>query len=250
MQSPRVLVRSGRHFRNSPIQFEVDLGQSFAHATNITGRRGLGDREHFTFQQYRLDMPHTGSAELADIFSFEGERAIGEATRYQISFTHPQADLSRSDYLNKPAALVIQPPFNPATMLKPEPDRRIQGIVTGFSLRSSSGDQTTYEVVLESRLALLRNAPKCRFFLEQSFPDIIELILREHGFDRLRASFEFSLYRIYRKRSFVMQWGEDDLSFITRLCRRSGIWFVSEEVSTARTCGLATTLHTFAATRR
>lgn len=183
----------------------------------------------FTHQHYRLDMPQATGAELADIFAFDGERAIGEASRYAIRFTHPQPDLSRTDYLNKPATLVIQPPFNPLQALKQEPERRVQGVITGFSQRGSSRDQTTYEVVLESRLALLRHAPKCRFFLEKSFPEIIEQILREHGFDQIHGSFEFDLYRAYRRRSFVMQWGEDDLSFITRLCRRSGIWFVCEE---------------------
>jgi type VI secretion system secreted protein VgrG len=174
-------------------------------------------------------MPQARSAELADIFAFEGERAIGEPTRYQIRFTHQQPDLSRTDYLNKPAAFVIQPPFNPLAALKPEPARRVQGVITGFSQRGSSRDETTYEVVLESRLALLRNAPKCRFFLEKSFPEIIEQILREHDFDRIHGSFEFNLYRQYVRRAFVMQWQEDDLTFITRLCRRSGIWFVCEE---------------------
>ncbi|MFM0281531.1 type VI secretion system Vgr family protein [Paraburkholderia sediminicola] len=182
-----------------------------------------------THRRYRLDMPQASSAELADIFAFEGERAIGEPTRYQIRFTHPQPDLSRTDYLNKPAAFVIQPPFNPIATLKPEPERRVQGVITGFSQRGGSQDETTYEVVLASRLALLRNVPKCRFFLEKSFPEIIEQILREHGFDKIHGSFEFNLYRQYGRRAFVMQWQEDDLTFITRLCRRSGIWFVCEE---------------------
>jgi type VI secretion system secreted protein VgrG len=189
----------------------------------------LSQKPGSTHRHYRLDMPQASSAELADIFAFEGERAIGEPTRYQIRFTHPQPDLSRTDYLNKPAAFVIQPPFNPLAALKPEPARRVQGVITGFSQRGSSRDETTYEVVLESRLALLRNAPKCRFFLEKSFPEIIEQILREHDFDRIHGSFEFNLYRQYVRRAFVMQWQEDDLTFITRLCRRSGIWFVCEE---------------------
>ncbi|CAN7296138.1 type VI secretion system tip protein VgrG [Caballeronia sp. LjRoot29] len=183
----------------------------------------------FKHWHYRLDMPQTRSADLADILEFEGERAIGESSRYVIRFTHPQPDLSHTDYLNRPATLVIQTPFNPLAMAKPEPERRVQGVLTGFSHRGSNRDETTYEVVLESRLSLLRNVPKCRFFLNQSFPETIEQILREHGFDRIHGGFEFNLYREYRKRDFVMQWNEDDLSFITRLCRRSGIWFVCEE---------------------
>ncbi|MGX6999639.1 type VI secretion system Vgr family protein [Caballeronia sp. KNU42] len=178
---------------------------------------------------YRLDMPQTRSADLADIIEFEGERAIGESSRYVIRFTHPQADLSHIDYLNRPATLVIQTPFNLLTMAAPEPERRVQGVLTFFSHLGSNRDESTYEVVLESRLSLLCNVPKCRFFLSQSFPEIIGQILGEHEFDRIRASFEFNLYRTYRKRDFVMQWNEDDLSFITRLCRRSGIWFVCEE---------------------
>lgn len=180
-------------------------------------------------RHYHLDIPQARSAKLADVFAVEGERALGEPTHYVVSFTHPQPDLSRSEYLNKPAVFVIQPPFNPLTMLEPEPQRRVQGVITGFAQLGSSRDETTYELVLESRLALLRHAPKCRFFLEKSFPEIIKQILREHGFDRILGSFEFNLYREYGKRAFVMQWEEDDLAFVTRLCRRSGIWFVCEE---------------------
>ncbi|APA88789.2 type VI secretion system tip protein VgrG [Paraburkholderia sprentiae WSM5005] len=172
-------------------------------------------------------MPQAPSAALADIFAFEGTRAIGEPTKYVIQFTHPQDDLSRSEYLNRPAAFVIQPPSRDSWS-KPEPARRIQGVVTHFALMSSNRDQSTYQVVLESRLALLRSNPRCRFFLDSSIPEIIRQILRENGFDQLLADFEIMLYREYRKFDFIMQWGEDDLTFITRLCRRSGIWFVCE----------------------
>src|SRR5262249_26525639 len=111
---------------------------------------------------------------------------------------------------------------------EPEPERRVFGVTTRFALLATSGDESRYEVVLESRMGLLRHTPKCRFFLEKSDPEIIAQILRENGFDQLLADFEFTLYRTCRKREFVMQWNEDDLAFITRLCRRSGIWYVCE----------------------
>lgn len=178
-------------------------------------------------QFYSLDMPQAKSVALADIFAFEGTRGIGEPAKYTIQFTHPQPDLSRAEYLNKPAAFVIQPPPRDRWS-KPEPPSRVQGVVTGFALLNSNRDQSTYEVVLESRLALLRGTRRCRFFLDMSEPEIIRQILKEHCFNQIFASFECTLYRSYRKRPFVMQWGEDDLSFITRLCRRTGIWFSCE----------------------
>jgi type VI secretion system secreted protein VgrG len=177
-------------------------------------------------QTYRLDIPQSRSCAQADVFSFEGERAIGEPTRYVIRFTHPRHDLARTEYLNKPATFIIQPP---QPWSDPEPERRVLGVTTGFAWLSSNRDESSYEVVLESRMALLRNNPRCRFFVDRSDPEIIEQILRENGFDKLLADFEFALYRTYRKREFVMQWGEDDLAFITRLCRRSGLWYVCDE---------------------
>ncbi|WP_244134962.1 type VI secretion system Vgr family protein [Burkholderia sp. BCC0322] len=179
-------------------------------------------------QFYSLDIKGAPAAALADIYEFDGERGIGEPTKYTIRFTHPRHDLSRSEFLNRIGAFVIQPPPRDRWS-QPESARRVQGVVTGFALKATNRDQSLYEIVLESRLALLRNAPKCRFFLDMSIPEIIEQILREHEFNKIFARFEFKLYRSYRKRSFVMQWGEDDLAFITRLCRRSGIWFVCEE---------------------
>ncbi|CAB3765024.1 type VI secretion system Vgr family protein [Paraburkholderia humisilvae] len=177
-------------------------------------------------QPYRIDIPQARSSAQAEVLSFDGERAIGEPTRYVIRFTHPRHDLSRSEYLNKPATFIIQPP---PQWGEPEPARRVSGVTTAFALLDSSVDESRYEVVLESRMGLLRNNPKCRFFLGMNDPDIIAQILRENGFDRLLAEFEFTLYRTYRKREFVMQWHEDDLAFVTRLCRRSGIWYVCEE---------------------
>ncbi|MEW6342482.1 MAG: type VI secretion system Vgr family protein [Pseudomonadota bacterium] len=178
-------------------------------------------------QFYSLDIRRVPDAALADVYAFDGARGIGEPTKYTIQFTHPRHNLSRSEFLNQIAAFVIQPPPRDQWS-QPEPAHRVQGVITGFSLLASNRDQSIYEIVLESRLALLRNAPKCRFFLNMSIPEIVEQILREHEFNQVFAGFEFRLHRTYRKRSFVMQWDEDDLAFITRLCRRSGIWFVCE----------------------
>jgi type VI secretion system secreted protein VgrG len=69
--------------------------------------------------------------------------------------------------------------------------------------------------VLESRLALLRNNPRCRHFLDMTIPEIIAQILRENDFNQVFADFQFNVDRIYRKRKFAMQWAEDDLTFIS-----------------------------------
>ncbi|MFP3276017.1 MAG: type VI secretion system tip protein VgrG, partial [Paraburkholderia sp.] len=176
---------------------------------------------------YSLEIAATPGAALADIYSFKGTSGIGVPTKYTIEFTHPQRDLPRSGYLNRMATFVIQPPAA-TRWSKPEAARRVYGVITSFAQIASNHDQTMYEVTLESRLALLRNMPRTRFFLDQSEPEVIEKILREHEFNHIFADFQFDLYRSYRKRPIVTQWCEDDLTFVTRLCRRVGIWFACE----------------------
>ncbi|MFC0574656.1 type VI secretion system Vgr family protein [Paraburkholderia solisilvae] len=180
-------------------------------------------------QPYYLDVPGTAAASGLDVVEFRGVEEAGAPTACKITLTHAVADLPRADFLTKTATFSIRPPTLAGVSLPGGSWRRFQGVITQFNQLSSSRDQTTYEVVLESRLALLRNVRRCRFFLNQTFPQIVEQILREHGFGAGTSDFEFTLLRDYEKRALVTQWGETDLQFITRLARRSGMWFVMRE---------------------
>ena len=177
-------------------------------------------------QPYHLDVPGTASAPGFDVVEFTGVEETGAPTSCKITLTHAVADLSRADFLTKTATFFIRPPALAGVSLSAGPGRRFQGVITQFNQLSSSRDQTTYEIVLESRLALLRNVRRCRFFLGMTIPQIAEQVLREHGFGAGSSDFEFTLLRDYEKHALVTQWGETDLEFITRLCRRSGMWFV------------------------
>ncbi|MFP3565136.1 type VI secretion system Vgr family protein [Paraburkholderia sp. SIMBA_030] len=180
-------------------------------------------------QPYHLGVPGAASAPGFDVVEFRSVEETGAPTSCRITLTHAVADLPRADFLTKTATFSIRPPTLAGVPLPAGPGRRFQGVITQFNQLSSSRDQTTYEVVLESRLALLRNVRRCRFFLGMTFPQIAEQILREHGFGGGTSDFEFTLLRDYEKRALVTQWGMTDLEFITYLCRRSGMWFVMRE---------------------
>ncbi|MCW9507573.1 type VI secretion system tip protein VgrG, partial [Klebsiella oxytoca] len=77
---------------------------------------------------------------------------------------------------------------------------------------------------LQPRLALLSRSHQNRIYQDMSVPDIVEHILRtRHG---MRGEdFIFTLAQAYPRREQVMQYGEDDLRFITRLLSEVGIWF-------------------------
>ncbi|HFU2770796.1 TPA: type VI secretion system Vgr family protein, partial [Klebsiella michiganensis] len=105
-----------------------------------------------------------------------------------------------------------------------QPVRTIQGVVTAFERLSASRDETHYSLTLQPRLALLSRSHQNRIYQDMSVPDIVEHILRTRHAMR-GEDFVFTLAQAYPRREQVMQYGEDDLRFITRLLGEVGIWF-------------------------
>ncbi|KMX53424.1 hypothetical protein SL48_01510 [Klebsiella pneumoniae] len=160
-----------------------------------------------------------------DVLAFEGDEALSQPFRYRIEFTSADHAISKEMMLMKAASLTLQAPVAQGFGINvQQPVRVIQGVVTGFERLSTSRDETHYALTLEPRLALLNRSHQNAIYQDQSVPQIVEKILRErHG---LRGQdFLFSLTKTYPRREQVMQYGEDDLRFITRLLGEVGIWF-------------------------
>ncbi|HDK6083042.1 TPA: type VI secretion system tip protein VgrG [Klebsiella variicola] len=160
-----------------------------------------------------------------DVLAFEGDEALSQPFRYRIEFTSADHAISKEMMLMKAASLTLQAPVAQGFGINvQQPVRVIQGVVTGFERLSTSRDETHYALTLQPRLALLNRSHQNAIYQDQSVPQIVEKILRErHG---LRGQdFLFSLTKTYPRREQVMQYGEDDLRFITLLLGEVGIWF-------------------------
>ncbi|WP_181943955.1 type VI secretion system Vgr family protein [Klebsiella pneumoniae] len=160
-----------------------------------------------------------------DVLAFEGDEALSQPFRYRIEFTSADHAISKEMMLMKAASLTLQAPVAQGFGINvQQPVRVIQGVVTGFERLGTSRDETHYALTLQPRLALLNRSHQNAIYQDQSVPQIVEKKLRErHG---LRGQdFLFSLTKTYPRREQVMQYGEDDLRFITRLLGEVGIWF-------------------------
>lgn len=160
-----------------------------------------------------------------DVLAFEGDEALSQPFRYRIEFTSADHAISKEMMLMKAASMTLRAPVAQGFGINvQQPVRVIQGVVTGFERLSTSRDETHYALTLQPRLALLNRSHQNAIYQDQSVPQIVEKILRErHG---LRGQdFLFSLTKTYPRREQVMQYGEDDLRFITRLLGEVGIWF-------------------------
>ncbi|EPQ0972563.1 type VI secretion system Vgr family protein [Citrobacter farmeri] len=160
-----------------------------------------------------------------DVLAFEGQEALSRPFSYRVEFTSTDHAISKEMMLMKAGSLTLQAPVEQGSGIKiQQPVRVIQGVVSGFERLNTSKDETHYALTLQPRLALLDRSHQNAIYQDMSVPQIVEKILRErHG---MRGQdFLFSLAKEYPRREQVMQYGENDLHFITRLLGEVGIWF-------------------------
>ena len=174
--------------------------------------------------RYRLEVQ--GCSDLLDVEHFTGREAASDTYRYQITFTCSAQDLSAQQLLRRNASLIFSAPINNVMGLATQPcvARRVHGVVTDFRRLSGSADEARYQLVIEPFFALLRHQIRShRFFINQSVPDVVEQILREHNFKGWE--FEFHLDKAYPKREQINQINESDRQFIERLLSEVGIFY-------------------------
>ncbi|MCS2163734.1 type VI secretion system tip protein VgrG [Scandinavium sp. H11S7] len=160
-----------------------------------------------------------------DVLAFEGLEALSKPFSYRVEFTSSDHGICREVMLMRPASLTLQAPVDQGYGIKiQQPVRVMQGVVSGFERLNTSEDETHYALTLTPRLALLDRSHQNAIYQDMSVPQIVEKILRERH--NLRGQdFLFSLTKAYPRREQVVQYGENDLHFITRLLGEVGIWF-------------------------
>ncbi|MPU93529.1 type VI secretion system Vgr family protein [Escherichia coli] len=158
-----------------------------------------------------------------DVLTFTGREQLSAPFRYDIEFTSTDKTIEPESVLMQDGAFSLSAP--PVQGMPVQTAlRTLHGIITGFKLLSSSRDEARYEVRLEPRMALLTRSRQNAIYQNLTVPQIVEKILRERH--QMRGQdFVFNLKSEYPSREQVMQYGEDDLTFVSRLLSEVGIWF-------------------------
>ncbi|RJT49865.1 type VI secretion system Vgr family protein [Rahnella variigena] len=166
-----------------------------------------------------------GSSAQPDVLSFTSLETLSKPFHYDIEFTSADRAIDPKSMLMKDASLTLQAPVADAFGVSvQQPQRVIQGLITAFKRLSTSKDESHYEVRLQPRLALLARSHQNCIYQDMSVPQIVEKILRDRH-DMRGQDFIFTLSKEYPRREQTLQYGEDDLTFISRLLAEVGIWF-------------------------
>ncbi|WP_370974038.1 type VI secretion system Vgr family protein [Enterobacter wuhouensis] len=164
--------------------------------------------------QTRYTLEINDSPVTPDVLRFQGREALSEPFCWTIDFTTPQNPVAPEQVLMKHATLRMRS------------GKAVHGIITRMAWIAVTADQSHWQVVLSSRLALLSRTRRCRVFQNQSVPEVVEQVLRQHGLEG--PDFDFRLERTYPPRELITQWRETDLDFVQRLLSEVGIFWRTE----------------------
>ncbi|WP_333902167.1 type VI secretion system tip protein VgrG [Enterobacter wuhouensis] len=164
--------------------------------------------------QTRYTLEINDSPFTPDVLRFQGREALSEPFCWTIDFTTPQNPVAPEQVLMKHATLRMRS------------GKAVHGIITRMAWIAVTADQSHWQVVLSSRLALLSRTRRCRVFQNQSVPEVVEQVLRQHGLEG--PDFDFRLERTYPPRELITQWRETDLDFVQRLLSEVGIFWRTE----------------------
>ena len=165
-------------------------------------------------QSYHLNVQGPANGVALSVVSFDAVERMGEPYRISIELTHPH-ELLRTDYLGRDATFTIDASDD-------DEARRFCGCVTRFSKLKATADFSSYRIVVEAHIARLGLTPASRIYQHQSAPQIIDAILRRHGFKG--HQFQFRLRREYPQHAFRFQHQMADWPYIRLLMEQEGIY--------------------------
>ncbi|ERY76031.1 hypothetical protein Q029_02877 [Pseudomonas aeruginosa BWHPSA016] len=146
------------------------------------------------------------------VLEFSGHEGISRPYRFELELVSERAGLDLEALMHRPAFLAFTPR-----------GQGVHGLVYGAAQADAGKRLTRYRLTLVPHLAYLAQRNNQRIFQHLTVPQIVALILEEHGI--LADAYRFQLGTRYPEREYCVQYDESDLHFVQRLCAEEGIHF-------------------------
>jgi type VI secretion system secreted protein VgrG len=181
-------------------------------------------------------MPMLDGVAALEPVLIEGEEALSRPYRYTLTLTTPASSAidvrSAANIKLKP---LIGEEFGVHILLDGRPggaqqQRHLSGLVTRARFLRLEQRRALYEVVIESWLSLAQRSRDFRIFQNRNVLDIVDEVLGAYGFAlSIRATGS------YPPREFVVQYGETDYDFASRLLHEWGLYYYFEHAANSHT---------------
>jgi len=182
----------------------------------------------FLFSSNNFDWTQFG------VIKLDGFEALSKPFRFELQMVSTNDDIDFDEMISSKATIKIRSQDLQSAV-------SYHGIVWEFEQLSRVGDLALYRaVVVPSLMNLSLNRVNDVYLSEETVPELIERILKKNN---LGNGYTMSLRNSgmlasligsagdYRKRSFVCQYQESDLDFISRLMESEGLYYYFEHES-------------------
>ncbi|NWD77871.1 type VI secretion system tip protein VgrG [Pseudomonas gingeri] len=160
----------------------------------------------------RFTLTFPGLAPELQVLAFNGSEAISQPYRFELELVSRRPDLNLDELLHQQGFLA----FN-------DGGAGIHGQVYSIGQGDTGQRWSHYHLTLVPQLTYLGHRFNQRIFQNQSVPQIIAQVLKDHGI--LGNAFSFNLATPFPAREYCVQYNESDLAFIQRLCEEDGLHY-------------------------
>ncbi|MGH0004852.1 type VI secretion system tip protein TssI/VgrG [Pseudovibrio ascidiaceicola] len=147
------------------------------------------------------------------VTGFSATERLNGLTQIQIELASPDNALDLHSLLDTPATLTIHHKY--------EGLRHLSGVIAEIARGNEGHHRTSYSLTLLPSLHRLAHGSDCRIFQKKSVPEIVKILLKEHGVEDVK----WDLTEPHEAREYCVQYRESHLSFLDRITAEEGIWY-------------------------
>ena len=164
----------------------------------------------------RTFIAHSSLGDQLEFRSLEGHEQISKLFEYRVRLLSLSSAISAKSLLGKDMSIEV----DLTTEVGGGGKRYLSGQVTQFTYVGKDGDYYAYDALLRPWLWHATRRSDFKIFQFMKVPDIVKDVLGKYGF-----SIEDKLCGQYRTWDYVVQHGETDFNFISRLLEQEGAYF-------------------------
>ncbi|MFP1869442.1 type VI secretion system tip protein VgrG [Lonsdalea quercina] len=150
------------------------------------------------------------------VVDFRLDEGLNRPFGLSLSLASAQPDIDFGAVLDQPCELLV--------WYEGELQRRVSGIVSGFTQGDTGFRRTRYQAEVRPALWRLGLRSNARIFQAQKPEEIIVTLLDEAGI----TDYAFALRHEHAQREYCVQYRESDLAFINRLAAEEGLYYFHE----------------------
>jgi type VI secretion system secreted protein VgrG len=155
--------------------------------------------------------------------SIRGSEFLGNPFEYELRLASEDPSLQLTELLGRPLGVHIE--------LDGGERRHLHGYVVEADFADARRPAAAYRIVMRPWLWLLGYSRNCRIFQNRSAPEILQDVFADYDF----ANVDDLLDEEYPKESYVVQYRESDLHFVSRVMERAGIYYYFRHGAAAHT---------------